>query len=240
MGPRPEYPRPALRRAEWQNLNGEWEFGAGEEAVFDRRIGVAFCPESELSGIGERVDDVVWYRRRFDTPAAPRLLLHFGAVDYWATVWVNDLEVARHEGGHSPCTADITRAVRSRDNVVVVRAEDSLGDRTIPRGKQYWKETPEGIFYTATTGIWQSVWLEPLPARHVTQLSLAPDLQAGAVDFEVDPGTDLVVTLDGEVVGRSSGQPRGRIRLERVEPWHPDSPRLYGLEARLGQDRVEN
>ena len=78
MGPRPEYPRPALRRAEWQSLNGEWEFGAGEEAVFDRRIVVPFCPESELSGIGERVDDVVWYRRRFDTPAAPRLLLHFG------------------------------------------------------------------------------------------------------------------------------------------------------------------
>ena len=239
MGPRPEYPRPALRRAEWQNLNGEWEFGAGDEPVFDRRIVVPFCPESELSGIGRRAGDVVWYRRWFDAPEAERLHLHFGAVDYRATVWVNDVEVARHEGGHSPFTADVTAAARTGENVLVVRAEDPLSDKTIPRGKQHWTETPEGIFYTATTGVWQSVWLEPLPALHVTRLSLVPDLRSGAVDFEVDPGTDLVVTLDGEVVGRSSGQPRGRIRLERVEPWHPDSPRLYGLEARLGQDRVE-
>src|SRR5881296_1179172 len=240
MGPRPEYPRPALRRAEWQNLNGEWEFGAGAEPVFDRRIVVPFCPESELSGIGDLPGDVVWYRRRFDAPEAERLHLHFGAVDYRATVWVNDVEVARHEGGHSPFTAEVTAAARTGENVLVVRAEDPLSDKTIPRGKQHWTETPEGIFYTATTGVWQSVWLEPLPALHVTRLSLVPDLRAGAVDFEVDRGTDLVVTLDGEVVGRSSGQPRGRIRLERVEPWHPDSPRLYGLEARLGQDRVES
>ena len=240
MGPRPEYPRPALRRAEWQNLNGEWEFGAGEEPVFDRRIVVPYCPESDLSGIGRRAGDVVWYRRRFDAPEAERLHLHFGAVDYRATVWVNDVEVARHEGGHSPFTAEVTAAARTGENVLVVRAEDPLSDKTIPRGKQYWTETPEGIFYTATTGIWQSVWLEPLPARHVTRLSLVPDLRGGAVDFEVDPGTDLVVTLDGEVVGRSSGEAQGRIRLERAEPWHPDSPRLYGVEARLGQDRVES
>jgi len=240
MGPRPEYPRPALRRAEWQNLNGEWEFGAGAEPVFDRRIVVPYCPESDLSGIGRRAGDVVWYRRRFDAPVAERLHLHFGAVDYRATVWVNDVEVARHEGGHSPFTAEVTAAARTGENVLVVRAEDPLSDKTTPRGKQYWTETPEGIFYTATTGIWQSVWLEPLPARHVTRLSLVPDLRGGAVDFEVDPGTDLVVTLDGEVVGRSSGEARGRIRLERAEPWHPDSPRLYGVEARLGQDRVES
>jgi len=240
MGPRPEYPRPALRRAEWQNLNGEWEFGAGAEPVFDGRIVVPYCPESELSGIGRRAGDVVWYRRRFDAPVAERLQLHFGAVDYRATVWVNDVEVARHEGGHSPFTAEVTAAARTGENVLVVRAEDPLSDKTIPRGKQYWTESPEGIFYTATTGIWQSVWLEPLPARHVTRLSLVPDLRGGAVDFEVDPGTDLVVTLDGEVVGRSSGEARGRIRLERAEPWHPDSPRLYGVEARLGQDRVES
>src|SRR5690348_12533977 len=162
-------------------------------------------------------------------------MLHFGAVNYRATVWVNDVEVARHEGGHSPFTAEVTAAARTGENVLVVRAEDPLSDKAIPRGKQYWTETPEGIFYTATTGIWQSVWLEPLPARHVTRLSLVPDLRGGAVDFEVDPGTDLVVTLDGEVVGRSSGEAQGRIRLERAEPWHPDSPRLYGVEARDGR-----
>src|SRR5213593_2113021 len=180
MGPRPEYPRPALRRAEWQSLNGEWEFGAGDEPVFDRRIVVPFCPESELSGIGRRAGDVVWYRRRFDAPEAERLHLHFGAVDYRATVWLNDVEVARHEGGHGPFTAEVTAAARTGENVLVVRAEDPLSDKTIPRGKQHWTETPEGIFYTATTGIWQNVWLEPLPARHVTRLRLVPDLRAGA------------------------------------------------------------
>ncbi len=240
MGPGPDHPRPSFRREDWSSLDGEWEFGAGDRPVFDRRINVPFCPESDLSGIGERVGDVVWYRRRFEAPRGERLHLHFGAVDYWATVWVNDVEVARHEGGHSPFTADITAAARPGENVVVVRAEDSLADRTLPRGKQYWTETPEGIFYTATTGIWQPVWLEPLPARHVTTLRLIPDLDEGAVAFEVDEGAVVVVRLDGEVGGSSGGEPKGRITLQHVEPWHPDSPRLYDVEVRLGEDRVES
>ncbi|TMD16299.1 MAG: glycoside hydrolase family 2 [Chloroflexi bacterium] len=240
VGPGPEYPRPNLRREEWSSLDGEWEFGAGANPVFDRRIVVPFCPESALSGIGERVGDVVWYRRRFDAPGADRLHLHFGAVDYQAIVWVNDVEVARHEGGHSPFTADITAAVRARDNVVVVRAEDPLADMTIPRGKQHWTETPEGIFYTATTGIWQSVWLEPLPAHHVRGVRLIPDLDAGAVDvvIEADGPADVVVDLDEEDVGRWSGNGGGRIRLDEVEAWSPESPRLYGVEVRLGADLV--
>src|SRR5947208_950258 len=96
-------------------------------------------------------------------PVAERLILHFGAVDYGATVWVNGSEVARHEGGHTPFSADITAAVRPRDNEIVVRADDPATDLTIPRGKQFWRERSEGIFYTPTTGIWQTVWLEPLP-----------------------------------------------------------------------------
>ena len=240
MGPRPEHPRPNLRREAWSSLNGEWEFGAGDQPVFDRRIVVPFCPESELSGIGERVGDVVWYRRTFDAPEGERLLLHFGAVDYRATVWVNDVEVARHEGGHSPFSGEITRAVKAVGNVLVVKAEDPLADRTIPRGKQYWKEEPESIFYTATTGIWQTVWLEPLPERHVTRLRLVPDLGDGSLGFQVDTGAEVVVRVDGDVVGRSAGEPRGSIRLARVEPWSPDSPRLYDVEVRLGEDRVES
>jgi beta-galactosidase/beta-glucuronidase len=247
--PRLEYPRPALRRAAWLNLNGEWEFGSGAEATFDRRIVVPFCPQSELSGIGELPGDVVWYRRRFDAPECESLLLHFGAVDYRATVWVNDVEVARHEGGHTPFSADITGVARRRGNVVVVRAEDPLSDKTIPRGKQYWTPKPEGIFYTSTTGIWQTVWLEPLPARHVSALRISPDLPAGAVDFELDGQgrLELVASLDGEVVGRWSGLAgRARMQLEHVEPWHPDSPRLYDLEVLLSDqngkvvDRVES
>jgi beta-galactosidase/beta-glucuronidase len=239
VGPRPEYPRPNLRRSEWVNLNGEWEFGVGEKPAFDRRILVPFCPESELSGIAELPGDVVWYRRRFDTPAAERLALHFGAVDYRATVWVNDVEVARHQGGHTPFSADITGVSGRRGNVLIVRAEDPLADKTIPRGKQYWKKEPTGIFYTQTTGIWQTVWLEPLPARHIERLRLIPDLVAGAVEFElVGQGqAEVIASLDGEVAGRWAGPAgRGRIDLDRVVPWHPDSPRLYDVKARLLAD----
>ena len=235
-GPRPEYPRPRLRRPDWINLNGEWEFGAGSRPAFDRHIVVPFCPESQLSGIGEIPGDVVWYRRRFDAPKAERLALHFGAVDYRATVWVNDRELARHEGGHTPFSVDVTEALRARDNVLVVRAEDPLEDKTVPRGKQFWGRRPEGIFYTPTTGIWQTVWLELMPARHIRALRINPDLAAGAVDFELDADgrAELDASLDGEVVGRWSGVAgRGRIGLERVVPWHPGSPRLYELEARL-------
>jgi beta-galactosidase/beta-glucuronidase len=240
LGPGPEYPRPHLRREAWASLDGEWAFAAGQEPVFDRSINVPFCPESKLSGIGERVGDVVWYRRTFDPPAADRVVMHFGAVDYWATVWVNDVEVARHEGGNTPFTADITRALRPHDNVVLVRAEDSLTDKTIPRGKQYWKEEPEGIFYTATTGIWQPVWLEPLPDLHLGGLHLEPDLAGGTVRFEVDVVAEVVVRLDGEIVGRSTGVRSGSIRLTSVEPWSPDSPRLYQVEVTAGSDRVES
>ncbi len=246
--PRPEYPRPSFRRSEWINLNGEWEFGVGPKATFDRRILVPFCAESRLSGLGEIPGDVVWYRRRFDAPAAECLLLHFGAVDYRATVWVNDVEVVRHEGGHTPFTADVTGAVRARGNVLVVRADDPLADRTIPRGKQYWKPHPERIFYTPTTGIWQSVWLEPLPARHIRQLRLKPHLERGAVDFELDAEgeVELVATLNGEVAGRCTGAGSGRLELEPAVAWQPESPQLYDLECRLLDsdghvaDRVES
>jgi beta-galactosidase/beta-glucuronidase len=243
LGPRPEYPRPNLRRSEWVNLNGEWEFGVGEKPGFDRQILVPFCPESELSGIAELPGDVVWYRRRFDAPDGERLVLHFGAVDYRATVWVNDVEVARHQGGHTPFSADITGVSGPRGNVLVVRAEDPLADKTIPRGKQYWKKEPTGIFYTQTTGIWQTVWLEPLPARHIDRLQLNPDLAAGAVEFElVGQGqAEVIASIDGEVAGRWAGPAgRGRIDLDRVVPWHPDSPWLYDVEARLltGDGRI--
>src|ERR1700694_2912276 len=125
---------------------------------------------------------------------------------YGPRCWANDVGAARHEGGHTPFSADITNVARARDNVVVVRAEDPLSDETIPRGKQFWTPKPAGIFYTSTAGIWQTVWLEPLPARHINRLRVSPDLAAGAVDFELEaPGrTELIARLDGEVVGRWS------------------------------------
>jgi beta-galactosidase/beta-glucuronidase len=241
-GPRPEYPRPRLRRRKWINLNGEWLFGF-DQPKFDRTIVVPFAYQSELSGIGRRdLHDTVWYTRRFNPPPAERLVLHFGAVDYRATVWVNDVKVAQHEGGHTPFSVDIGSVVRSGDNTLVVRADDPATDQTLPRGKQFWKESPEGIFYTATTGIWQTVWLEPLPEPHVASVRLRPCLEDGALDFDVrssDPRMRLEfeARLDGLLAGRWSGlSGTGRLSLSEVAAWTPESPRLYDLAVRLIDD----
>ena len=236
-----EHPRPTLRRNHWLSLDGVWDFGSASKARFDRRIRVPFCPQSELSGIHDlEPGDVVWYRRRFDAPAAGRLLLHFGAVDYRARVSVNGEEIASHEGGHTPFSVDISDVAGRSGNELVVRAEDPLSDRTIPRGKQHWTSHPEGIFYTATTGIWQSVWLEPLPSRSIESLRLTPDLDSGTVGVEVDPpgGAETTITFEGRVVGRLRGS--GVARLEEVHAWSPEQPQLYGVSVRLGDDAVES
>ena len=230
-----------FRRSRWVSLDGAWEFGAGADERFDQTINVPFCPQSALSGIGDpSPGDVVWYRRRFDAPDSERLLLHFGAVDYRATVWVNEEEVARHEGGHTPFSADITRVAGRRGNVVVVRAEDPLADKTIPRGKQHWTATPESIFYTSTTGIWQTVWLEPLPSRSIDALRITPDLDRGVVlvEVEADGAVELVSTFDGREVGRRTGS--GAIALGEVHSWSPETPNLYQLHATLDGDRVDS
>ena len=237
--PRPEYPRPRLRRRDWVNLNGEWRFGF-DQPSFDRTIIIPFAYQSAFSGIDRRdLHDTVWYTRRFRVPTAERLVLHFGAVDYRATVWVNDVKVAHHEGGHTPFSADIGSVVRPGENTLVVRADDPATDQTLPRGKQYWKEQPEGIFYTATTGIWQTVWLEPLPQHCVMSLRLWPKLDEGVLEFEVatsDPDADveLRASRGGRQVGSFIGRPgTGRMPLSDVAAWSPESPVLYDLIVRL-------
>ena len=281
--PRPEYPRPQFRRRDWTNLNGEWRFAfddgdaglaegwwnaSGQDlgadgSPFDRKITVPFCFQSGLSGIGERAfHDVVWYARTFEhNPSAEeRLLLHFGAVDYWATVWVNGAHVVSHEGGHTPFTADVTPALLEGENVVIVRAEDPSRDVTIPRGKQYWREESEGIFYTRTTGIWQTVWLEPLGRRRIDDLRLTPDLDAAALDVEVgvegfEPGLTLRLTvahedervLDDRVALQSALVERRLPLVTRGEQpaspypgrwgkppyWSPGEPNLLDLRVEL-------
>jgi beta-galactosidase/beta-glucuronidase len=201
------HPRPQLIRPGWTDLSGPWEFAYDDgdvgldqhwyarDDVFDLVINVPFPPESEASGIGERgFHPVVWYRRTFSTTSSPgeRLLLHFGAVDYRASVWVNGHLVATHEGGHTPFSADVTAVLADDgDNILTVRAEDRPGDTTQPRGKQDWLERPHGIFYERTTGIWQPVWLEPVPATYVASLRWTPDLLRGTLR--------LRVVLDGPV-----------------------------------------
>ena len=282
--PRPEYPRPQFRRSDWTNLNGQWAFAFDDEdegfahgwhrisagdltsdgPPFDRRITVPFCYQSELSGIGDTsFHDVVWYARTFEaSPDASdeRLLLHFGAVDYRAWVWVNGTQVAAHEGGHTPFSADIKPALLGGENVVVVRVEDPSRDATIPRGKQYWKGRSEGIFYTRTTGIWQTVWLEPVNARRIEGLHLTPEVDAAALEVEVaiegfEPGLTLRLAVEraGEVllddrVGVQSALAERRLPLlKRGEPpsspypslwakpalWSPEEPNLYDLRLEL-------
>ncbi|MBA3491527.1 MAG: glycoside hydrolase family 2 [Rubrobacteraceae bacterium] len=288
--PRPEYPRPQFRRKDWTNLNGEWSFAFDDSdtglakswqsvtpedlhsdgSSFDREIVVPFCYQSKLSGIGETAfHDVVWYARTFEyTPAGDEcLLLHFGAVDYRATVWVNGAQVASHEGGHTPFSADVTHALTGGDNVLIVRAEDPSRDVTIPRGKQYWKEKSEGIFYTRTTGIWQAVWLEPVNRRRLDTLRLTPDVDTASVHVEVSvkgiaPGMSLraTVELDGDRVLEDTISVRSSL-VERTLPllrrgeapdtphlahrpgaslWSPEHPNLYDLRLELlgGGDEV--
>jgi beta-galactosidase/beta-glucuronidase len=281
--PRPEYPRPQFRREDWTNLNGTWSFAfddAGEglakvwqgvtsedlrsgNSPFDREIVVPFCYQSRLSGIGETdFHDVVWYARTFEYAPADNecLLLHFGAVDYRATVWVNGVQVASHEGGHTPFSADVTAVLMDGENVLVVRAEDPSRDVTIPRGKQYWKEQSESIYYTRTTGIWQTVWLEPVGRRRIDTLRLTPDVDAASVEFElsvrgmqlgmslratVELGEEKVlhdsISLHSSLVERSlpllhRGEAPDTPQLaHRPGPalWSPEHPHLYDLRLEL-------
>ena len=189
----PDYPRPQLRRAHWVDLCGDWGFahddhdaGMAErwferEDVFTRVIRVPFPPESSLSGIHDTgFHPVVWYRRSVNLEQAERhgrLMLHFGAVDYRASVWVNGKLVCSHEGGHTPFSAEITAYLEPNGpQVITLRAEDDPLDLQQPRGKQYWEEKPGYIWYHRTTGIWQPVWLEALPAVAVSEIRWTPDL----------------------------------------------------------------
>ena len=255
--PRPEYPRPDLRRAAWRNLNGRWDFAPDErdpsaaqgwpgEACRAMSIVVPFPVESRLSGIGDpRPHPVVWYRRSFPAArprAGERLLLHLGAVDYEATLWLNGRELGSHRGGYTPFSFDITEVVRDGDNTLLVRVIDTLSPDQ-PRGKQYWRETPAGIWYDRTTGIWQTVWLETVPATHIRRLRLTPDLPGGMLQVEAEIDGDAgsfalqAVALDiGQEVARAEsgrGEHTLVLRIPEPRPWSPESPHLYDLQVSL-------
>ncbi|MEC0369770.1 glycoside hydrolase family 2 protein [Paenibacillus chibensis] len=199
--PRPEYPRPQWQRREWMNLNGAWSFAFDDERrgdaqhwyqsaeAMDRTITVPYTFQSKLSGIADPdFHDLVWYRRHVKLPeswSGKRVILHFGAVDYSAKVWVNGQLDAMHEGGHTPFEADITDLIAGQDNVITVRAEDYSRDVTLPRGKQFWEEDSASIFYTRTTGIWQTVWLEAVDAIHIRKVKFTPDLDRNEIRMQM-------------------------------------------------------
>ncbi|MFF1606544.1 glycoside hydrolase family 2 protein [Amycolatopsis sp. NPDC058278] len=245
----PEYPRPQLTRPRWLNLNGVWEYAGWPSSPdeprpsgYAERILVPFPPESALSGIGRR-DEVLWYRRLFEVPSdwhGSRVLLHFGAVDQTAKVWVNNQLVATHEGGYTAFSADVTDVLRaSGPQELTVRAEDRTDIEPFPVGKQ--RNAPGGICYTPSSGIWQTVWLEPVPETRIERLELTPDLTGVTVFPQVTGGAEVVVILsaNGTETARASGAAGTSARVDVPSPrlWTPDDPHLYSLRVQLFDGR---
>ena len=257
--PRPEYPRPQFIRDDWQNLNGEWEFAFDDEDEGLRlgwhdgrslggRIVVPFPYQSALSGIDDkRVHERVWYARSFETPEAwcgRDLLLHFGAVDYRATVWVNGQEVGHNQGGHVPFQLDIAPYLKRGVNRLTVRVVDEQ-DPGQPRGKQSTTGLPHDIDYYCTTGIWQTVWLEPVPSVRIEEIRITPRAYKNSFELEVylhAPSSAWRLEAEalegGRVVARAEDRtPVATGRLELSIPyaklWSPEAPNLYDLNVRL-------
>jgi beta-galactosidase/beta-glucuronidase len=261
----PEYPRPQMVREDWQNLNGLWDYAIRPKDEpkpdnFDGKILVPFAVESALSGVMKRVDDPnrLWYRREFEIPdkwKQNRVLLHFGAVDWDTTVWVNGKQVGTHRGGYDPFTFDITDALKKNagKQQIVLSVWDPTDTGTQPRGKQV--RNPHKIWYTPTTGIWQTVWLEPVPKSYIRELSIKPDVDDNCVwvtaliegkpqGHIVHAKTWLPPLKDGEPPAPSglTGWPGRPLRISLAKDpesrlWSPDSPFLYDLEVVLLDSR---
>lgn len=250
----PEYPRPQLERTDWVNLNGEWEYsiqpkGIAEPQSFDGNILVPFAVESSLSGVQKEVgeNNELWYKRTFSVPANWKnkdVMLNFGAVDWKADVFVNDVLIGSHKGGFTPFSFNITPYLTGKNNQkLVVRVWDPSDKGYQPRGKQ--TSRPEGIWYTPVTGIWQTVWLEPVAANHVTSVKSIPDVDNGTMNVTVgtsQPCNAAVVEVKlmdkGRVVASAKGLQGKELRLGIQNPtlWEPGNPYLYDMKISLIKD----
>jgi glycosyl hydrolase family 2 len=249
--PWPEYPRPQMVRDDWQNLNGLWDYAvvssiAPQPQKWDGKILVPFAIESALSGVKKPVtpQERLWYRRSFTVPAGwtgQRLLLHFGAVDWQAEVYVNGFRVGEHRGGYTPFSFDVTDYLTGAgDQELVVSVWDPTDAGTQARGKQVLE--PRGIWYTAVTGIWQTVWIEPVPDVSIERLKLRPDVDNKTLWLTASPSVAAsgyqvraVATAGGSKVSEATGKVGAPLKLAISNPklWSPDSPNLYDLEVSL-------
>jgi hypothetical protein len=248
----PEYPRPQMVRKDWMNLNGLWQYAPAEAnqpapigKALDGEILVPFPVESALSGVGKHFERL-WYRRTFTVPAdwkGRRVLLNFGAVDWESTVYVNGKAMGTHRGGYDAFSYDITGALKDGENELIVGVFDPTDKGSQPRGKQVLN--PHGIWYTPATGIWQTVWLEPVALRSIESLSLVPDIDAGCLYVTVDirgkaqPGEVVIVratdngTPFASVIGLAGLV--YKLPIPNAKLWSPDSPHLYDLQITLAE-----
>jgi len=247
----PEYPRPQLERTEWSNLNGEWEYsiqakGQIEPSTFEGKILVPFAVESSLSGVQKNVgkDNELWYKRTFSVSSSWKnkdIILNFGAVDWMADVYINDILIGSHQGGYTPFQFNITPYLKSSgQQKIVVRVWDPCDESFQPRGKQVSK--PGGIFYTSVTGIWQTVWLEPVSANHVTSVKTIPNIDKNTVEVTVSTSeckTSDVVEVKlmdkGQVIAIAKGIQGKTLLLAVKNPnlWSPENPYLYDMKISL-------
>lgn len=241
-----EYPRPQLTRPDWTNLNGLWDYAvtpldAKSPSTWSGRILVPFCPESALSGVGRLIEptEALWYQRPLPGPTpGKRTLLHFEAVDYQTTVWVNGREIGRHTGGWTPFSFDITAALRDGENSLLVRVEDATEGFQL-HGKQ--KLHPGGIWYTRVSGIWQTVWLETVPETFIHDLDFTSDIRNGRlriapkVSGTKPPGATLraAASLAGSEVAQATGESHLILDIPEAKLWSPDEPTLYDLRVEL-------
>lgn len=249
-----QYPRPQMVRSQWHNLNGLWDYAIVDKSsalptAWQGKILVPFSLESVLSGVKGKLgqEEALWYRLFFShtKSSGMRILLHFEAVDYETTVWVNGAEVGSHIGGHVPFSFDITQAVRNGDNELLVRVIDSTSDRFQLKGKQTLN--PQGIWYTAVSGIWQTVWLETVPLRYIRDLRIETDIHPAQIRVQPmlqgqtvkDESLRVIVRDQGRIVSECQGRGTLVLPVENAKLWSPDSPFLYDLEILL-LDENEN
>jgi len=247
----PEYPRPIMERAEWVNLNGLWDYailkvGLAEPSKFDGQILVPFAVESSLSGVQKTVGDEneVWYKRNFTVPSKwknNKILLHFGAVDWKSEIWLNDIKIGSHTGGYTPFTFDIQPFLnKSGDQKLVVRVWDPTDKGFQPRGKQTSK--PNGIWYTAVTGIWQTVWMEPVADKYIENIRTTSNIDKSQLIVNVEAnGTTSADVIEVKVYDgknilsttKASSCQKLEISIPDAKLWSPETPFLYTMKINL-------